>query len=148
MTDKEKVYLNATSLLFAGLAAVLVVALVLYLWDRLDKSGHIPHDEITIVYSPNWQVGEYRNCTTLNGNGYRSPEHASRPQNMLCNGGVPSGRVEEGKRFKVRFWGLTYTKSKGLYDLLVWNCRKNSTDEPAFSCKQDARLTENSLPPL
>ena len=30
-----------------------------------------------------WQVGEYMACTTLNGNGYRSPEHSTRPQNIL-----------------------------------------------------------------
>ena len=27
----------------------------------------LPHDELARVYSPSWQVGEYKTCTTLKG---------------------------------------------------------------------------------
>jgi len=126
------------------MARVLVVIVLLVvgalggvaIWDRLDQAGHIPHDEKTIVYSSDWQNGEYKTCSTLNGNGYKSPEHSARPQNILCDGGVPSGRLEDGKVFKVRFWGRTYIKTEPLETSLLWNCRKNGGDDPSITCEQ------------
>jgi hypothetical protein len=119
--------------LLAGTLAGLAV------WARLDKAGYVPHDERTIVYGPDWQNGEYKTCSTLNGNGYKSPEHSSRPQNILCDGGVPSGLLEDGKVFKVRFWGRTYVNTEPLETALLWDCRKNGKDDPAIACKQELK---------
>jgi hypothetical protein len=116
---------------------VLAAALGLVIWDRLDDTGHIPHDEMTIVYSPDWQIGEYKTCSTLNGNGYKSPEHSKRSQNILCDGGVPSGRLEDGKVLKVRFWGRTYRRSMPLETFLLWNCRKNGGGDSSITCAPD-----------
>lgn len=107
--------------------------------DRTDYLNvRIPHDELTIVYSPDWQIGEYKTCSTLNGNGDKSPEHSTRPQNIFCEGGVPSGRPEDGKVFKVRFWGRTYIKSEPFEKYMLWNCRKNGGGDPSVTCEQKA----------
>ncbi len=123
--------LRVFALVLAGALAAVAI------WDRLDQAGHIPHDELTIVYSPDWQNGEYKTCSTLSGNGYKSPEHFTRPQNILCDGGVPSGRLEDGKVFKVRFWGRTYIKTKPLETSLSWSCRRSSSDDPSIICKPE-----------
>jgi hypothetical protein len=123
------------SALGTALAVVAAIFVSITLWLWMDDSGYIPHDEMTIVYSPDWQFGEYKSCTTLNG---------AKPQNILCDGGVPSGRIEEGKVFKVRFWGRTYDEGKaavgGAPDiaptLFYWNCRKNDGGDPSFTCEQ------------
>ena len=111
-------------------------------WARvcgLDFPGaSAPSSEGTIVYSPDWQIGEYKTCSTLNGNGDKSPEHSTRPQNIFCEGGVPSGRPEDGKVFKVRFWGRTYIKSEPFEKYMLWNCRKNGGGDPSVTCEQKA----------
>ena len=123
------VLLAVLGLVFVGLGGAAV-------WDNLDEGGYIPHDEMTIVYSPNWQNGEYKTCSTLNGNGGESPNRVTPPQNILCDGGVPSGRLEDGKVFNVRFWGKTYFKGKQPGEFLLWKCRKNDREDPAITCKQ------------
>jgi hypothetical protein len=123
---------------------VLVIILVILVWggtslkDYLDESGRIFHDEMTTVYSPNWQYGEYKTCTTLNG---------GKPENILCDGGVPSGRIEDGKVFKVRFWGRTYVEGEPAVGgapnsaptVFYWNCRKNEEGDPSITCKQNPK---------
>jgi hypothetical protein len=107
------------------------------LWNYLEDSGYIYHDLMVVVYSPAWQYGEYKTCTTVN---YRD----TRRRDILCDGGVPSGRVEDGKVFKARFWGWTYDEGKPAFDpnapnvagaLKIWTCRKAGGD-PAIICKQ------------
>ena len=121
-----------------GLGAVVLLVLVglggLAIWDRLDGAGYVPHEEMTIVYSPDWHNGEYKICSTQNGNGYKSPEHSSTPQNILCDGGVPSGRLEDGKVFKVQFWGKTFIKTKPFETPLLWNCLKS---DAYIVCEQE-----------
>jgi hypothetical protein len=129
--------LKDITLLFVSAIGVLVLMFVVILVpDRLDEAGYIPHDELTIVYSPDWQIGEYKTCSTLNGNGDKSPEHSARKKNIFCDGGVPSGRPEDGKAFKVRFWGRTYIKSEPLEKYMLWNCRKNGGGDPSITCEQ------------
>jgi hypothetical protein len=128
-------------------AAIAILGSLLYLgvwiYSELDDAGRIPHDEMTIVYSPDWQNGEYKSCSTLNGNGYKSPEHSKRPQNILCDGGVPSGRLEDGKALKVRFWGRTYVKTKPLEEIFSWNCWKNEDTDPSLTCAQKTDSAKN-----
>jgi curved DNA-binding protein CbpA len=120
--------LATTLLLLAALGAFVA-------WRQLDNAGYIPRDEMTIVYSPNWQYGEYKACTTLNG---------AKQQNVLCDGGAPSGRIEDGKVFNVRFWGKTYDEGKpSVYSgpsvapaIFYWNCRKNGGVSPSYTCKR------------
>lgn len=124
---------HAVRVSVAWLSLVAMVLGGIALWSWLDNSGHIPHDEMAVVYSPEWQYGEYKRCTTVNG---------AKPQNLLCEGGVPSGRVEDGKEFDVRFWGRTHDEEKpaagGAPDtalsLFYWNCRKNEGGDPSITC--------------
>lgn len=121
-----------------GLGIVLVLLNGPHIWDYLDELGYIHHDWTITVYSPDWQNGEYKTCTTINS--------ASRQVgNILCDGGVPSGRVEDGKVFKVRFYGRVYDAGKPAFDrnvpnvagaVLYWNCRKMEGGDPSVTCEQ------------
>ena len=127
---------------FLKVALWLVVPLAgLGIWANLKDSGFIGHDEMTVVNSLNWQVGEYKACQTVNGNGDGAPEKTKGPQNIFCYGDTPSELVDTGKTFNVRFQGKTYVGGQKLDSSLVWNCRKNaldpnSNDDPAITCKQ------------
>ena len=135
-TSWRESYMNrAVSIIVAIVLLFLAGRGVWVVWNRLDHAGYVPHDEMTIVYSPDWQNGEYKTCSTLNGNGYRAPGHSTRPQNILCDGGVPSGRLEDGKVFDIRFWGETYVKGRPPEAVLLWTCGRNGGD-PAITCKR------------
>ena len=119
-----------------GLRKLAIVCGVLFVgavsWTWLNDAGYIYHDILTIVYSPDWQVGEYKTCTSVNG---------ALVSNVLCDGGVPSGRVEDGKRFNIRFHGRTFDKFEPDLSkpdvapaVFVWKCRKNQTDDPSITC--------------
>ncbi len=129
---------------FLRVASVIILVTVgPFIWRNLDISGWVYHDEMTTVYSPDWQSGEYKTCTTLNG---------SVQQNILCDGGVPSGQVSDGKLFMVRFWGKTYDEAAPHIGsgpdiapkMLVWNCRKNESGDPAITCHQTTGKQPNS----
>jgi hypothetical protein len=133
-TDRKDNFLKGV----LGLSAVLGA---FGFWYMMKDSGFIPHDELTIVGSSKWQVGEYKVCQTVNGNGDGAPEKTKGPQNIFCNGDTPSDLVDTGKTFKVRFEGKTYVYGQKLDSSLVWDCRKNvldpnANDDPAITCKQ------------
>jgi hypothetical protein len=110
------------------------------IWSELQDSGFISHDYVVTVYSPEWRTGEYKSCTTINGNGDGAPEQPRGQQNILCDGGVPSGNLEDGKQFNIKFWGKTYDDTKKHDDLLLWKCKKNPPDaDAAFDCRKDSQ---------
>jgi hypothetical protein len=107
-------------------------------WIGLAYHHHILSDDFVItVYSPNWEFGEYKNCTTLNIAAIK------KPRDLLCDGGEPSGRPEDGKMFNVRFYGRTYDDSSPALDpntpkvvptVFWWNCRKTESN-PSIACE-------------
>lgn len=125
---------------FAYILVLVGIAIWLGFWaySDFDGRGWVPHDTMTTVYSPDWQYGEYKTCTTLNG--YKN----TRAENILCDGGVPSGRLEDGKAFMVRFWGKTYDEAKPFENVSYWKCRRNDGDDPSITCEQAAEPRETN----
>ena len=111
-----------------------------FIWSWLQGSSFISHDAVVTVYSPGWQIGEYKSCTTINGNGDGAAQQTKGDQNILCDGGLPSGDLEDGKQFNVKFWGKTYDDTKKHDDLLLWKCKKDPPDsDAAFDCQRFAK---------
>ena len=92
----------------------------------LSDSGYLYHDKMALVYSRGWQAGEYKRCTNVN-----AEAGAERPY-LQC---VDPSLGEEGKVFKVRFYGRTYVDQKPFETLFYWTCRKNEGGDPSITCK-------------
>jgi hypothetical protein len=117
-------------LLWIGLA----VAGFFIIWSWLQGSGFISHDAVVTVYSPAWQVGEYKSCTVINGSG------ESRSQPILYCEDALSVSHEDGKPVNVKFSGNTHDARKKPNDLLFWKCKKNRPDsDAAFDCRKDSQ---------
>jgi hypothetical protein len=117
-------------LLWIGLA----VAGFFIIWSWLQGYGFISHDAVVTVFGSEWQTGEYKACTMINGSG----ESRARP-NLHCHDAL-SGSHEGGKQFNVKFWGKTYDDTKKPNDLLLWKCKKNPPDaDAAFDCRKDSQ---------
>ena len=129
----EKVIVAVGLLLISILVmlGLFLVPIAKTVWGTLAAWGYIYHDEMTIVNSPDWQAGEYKTCTTLNGNGQ---------QDIQCN--VLSGHIAGTKLFLVRFWGRTYDEAAPHIGgepnvapvVFFWNCRRNESGDPSITC--------------
>jgi hypothetical protein len=111
-------------------------------WTAARHAGGISHAEVTIVHSTQWDAGETKRCTTINGNGAGAPELPSKArQNIVCDGGGSgdqrNAETADEKVSKVLFQGETFLMGRDLNAVLSWNCRKTSPDENAvISCER------------
>jgi hypothetical protein len=124
--------------------AVLVVLLVLagaLVWQEASDDGLISHDRLTIVTAKNWSAGEYKTCTETNIEAMKEE-----PQ-IDCSGSRfdDSGERGEPKRFKVRFYGVTYKEELKDKASIVWRCRKNEGTDPTFTC-DDQKIMKWKMP--
>jgi hypothetical protein len=114
--------------------------------------GWISHDEFTKVYSPDWQPGESKICTTINGNGAGAPEQTKSQQTLTCDDRLPSNAIGAGNPSetvnpvenssqleKVRFAGETYLFPKDVTLVLTWICKKNQPGTaPQLTCERSS----------
>jgi hypothetical protein len=110
-----------------GLIIVLAVVGPRILQQARDD-GLIYHDTLAIVTSKNWSDGEYKTCTEANIEAMKEE-----PQ-IDCPGFDDLGEHGEPKRFKVRFYGVTYKEELKDKAGIVWRCRKNEGTDPTFTC--------------
>jgi len=137
--DTSKIGKGYSRQFFLKAVALLGLPIVaMGIWSAADNAGFLTHDEMTVVYSQSWQVGESKICTTINGNGAGAPELTHGTQNIRCDSGASSGQIEDGKMLKVRFEGRTYVAPEDVKAALAWSCRKNSPDaDPPITCQPD-----------
>jgi hypothetical protein len=120
--ERVKVWLGVLMILYFGGAAVMAS------YQGLDRAGYLSHTEVTdITVSPNWLVGETRQCNSpvLHGS---DATGAGKPHGYAM--GVVVCDDSPVKTFSVTFYGRTEQRE---YSGIQWSCTKGSS---AFTCKQ------------
>lgn len=118
--------------------AFVIVALLLFagnsLWITARGKGWIYQDSLALIEYKNWTTGEYKICT--------EPTIAAMKEEPQLNCLPPSPffEYEQAKRFKVRFYGVTYEEELNGKGEFAWRCMKNEGTDPAFTC-DDQRVT-------
>jgi len=59
---------------------------------------------------------------------------------LHCLPPSPNFEYEQPKRFKVRFYGVTYKEELKDTGAFTWRCKKNDGTDPAFTC-DDQKLS-------
>jgi hypothetical protein len=110
------------------IAVAICIAVYTGAWDlgELEDTGWIHHDKITTVFSRDWVTGEYKHCSNVNANNHDEPY-------LLCDG---ANLEENGKVFKVRFYGRTYQTEAPFETTIDWRCRRNSSEDPIITCER------------
>jgi hypothetical protein len=112
--------------------AFVIVAVFVFagasLWTTAKEKGWIYQDSFAILEYKTWTTGEYKTCT--------EPIIAAMKEEPQLNCLPPSPyfEYEPPKRFKVRFYGVTYSQERNGKAEFTWRCKKNEGTDPAFTC--------------
>lgn len=96
---------------------------ITFLW-YLNDDGYFYHDKLTTIHAPSsWVNGEYKECTSLD------VKEADEHPELSCENAVS----DEGKVFKVRFYGRTFAPEKKQI-VRYWTCRKTDAGDTTVTC--------------
>jgi hypothetical protein len=141
MTDERKPVADAfVRILSIALTLAFISGGGTAVWKYIQRQmRRISHEKLTTMhYQGEWSVGEYRECDSVN-----LPEERNKPE-LDCIGG--SSAFSE-KVFNVSFsGGLTYDDEKPTDAIHNWLCRRNSADDPTYSCGAKETPKEQTAP--